>query len=85
MNDSIVTIVNIVRYNIVWLCSIYVTDQCHNSSLRHRQNLLKFWLSLSSKIRQYPCSEPPPDYQDLSTCHDWPVENATVDLLVSLK
>ena len=24
-------------------------------------------------------------YQDLSTCHDWPVKNAIVDLTISLK
>ena len=31
------------------------------------------WLSPSKK-RRYPCSGPPPLYQDLSTCYDWPVK-----------
>ena len=32
-----------------------------------------------------PCSEPPPVYQDLLTCHDWPVKKAIVDLPIKMK
>ena len=32
------------------------------------------WLSPSKKQRRYPFSGPPPLYQDLSTCYDWPVK-----------
>ena len=27
----------------------------------------------------------PPVYQDLHTCHDWPVKQATVDLPINMK
>ena len=43
-------------------------------------------LSPSAKQHQTPCSaEPPPVYWDLSTCHDWPVKKAIVDLPTRLK
>ena len=32
----------------------------------------KLWLSLSEKQHQDPCPRPPPMYQDLSMCNDWP-------------
>ena len=47
--------------------------------------IINFWLSLSAKKRQNPCSGLPPVYQDLSTCHDWPVKKAIVNLPVRLK
>ena len=46
---------------------------------------IKLRLSPSAKRCQNPCSTPPPVYQDLSTCRDWPVEKATVDLPIRLK
>ena len=45
----------------------------------------KLWLSLSAKQGRNPCSGPPLVYQDLSTCHDWPVEKAIVSIPVSMK
>ena len=33
----------------------------------------KLWLRPSVKQRRNPCSRSPAVYQDLSTCHDWPV------------
>ena len=45
----------------------------------------KLWLSLSAKQRGNPCSGPPPVYQDLSTCHDWPLEKAIVSFPISMK
>ena len=43
----------------------------------------KLWLSPSAKQCRNPCSGPPPVYQDLSTHHDWPVKQATVDLIAN--
>ena len=43
------------------------------------------YLSLPAKRCRNPCSTPPPVYQDLSTCRDWPVKKATVDLPIRLK
>ena len=45
----------------------------------------KLWLSPSAKQRQNPCSGFPPVCQDLSTRHDWLVENAIVDLPIRLR
>ena len=45
----------------------------------------KLWLSLSSKQCPNPCSGHPPVYQDLSTCHDWPVKKAIVNLSIRMK
>ena len=45
----------------------------------------KLWLRPSVKHRRNPCSGSPPVYQDLSTCHDWPVKKAIVDLPIKLK
>ena len=46
----------------------------------------KLWLSLSEKQRRNPSrSGPPPVYQEFSTCHDWPVKNAIVDLPVKIQ
>ena len=39
---------------------------------------IKLRLSLSAKRCRNPCSTPPPVYQDLSTCCDWPVKKANV-------
>ena len=36
----------------------------------------KHWLSPSAKQRRNPCSGPASVYQDLSTHHYWPFENA---------
>ena len=47
--------------------------------------IMNFWLSPPVKQRQNPCSRPPPVYQDLSTCHDWPVEEVIVKLPLRLK
>ena len=44
----------------------------------------KLWLRPSVKHRRNPCSGSPPVYQDLSTCHDWPVKKAIVDLPIKL-
>ena len=44
---------------------------------------LNFWLDLSVKKNPFP--GPPAVYQDLSTCHDWPVEDALVYLPIRLK
>jgi len=41
--------------------------------------------SQSAKQRRNPCSGPPPVYQDLSTRHDWPVENTIVEWPIRLK
>ena len=46
---------------------------------------LNFWLSPSAKQRRNPCSGSSPVYQDLSTCHDWPVNKANVNLPIRLK
>ena len=40
---------------------------------------------MSAKQCQNSCSGPPPVYQDLSTCHDWHVENAIVDLPIKME
>ena len=40
---------------------------------------------MSVKQCQNPCSGPPPVYQDLSTCHNWHVENAIGDLPITMK
>ena len=50
--------------------------------LCHRRNktLVKF-----AKQRRNPCSRPPSVYLDLSTCNDWPVKKAIVDLPIRLK
>ena len=45
----------------------------------------KLWLSPSAKQRRNPCSGPPPEYQDLSTRHDWPVKKAIVKKPISMK
>ena len=36
----------------------------------------KLWLRPSVKQRRNPCSRSPAVYQDLSTCHDWPVKKS---------
>ena len=46
---------------------------------------IKFWLSLSAKQRQNPCSGPPPVYQDLSMHYGWPVKKAIVKLPIGSK
>ena len=43
------------------------------------------WLSPSAKQRRNSCFGPPPEYQDLSAGHDWPVKKAIVNLPVRLK
>ena len=48
-------------------------------------DVTKLCLSLSVKQRRNPCSGSPTLYRGLSTCHDWPVENAIVDLPIRLK
>ena len=45
----------------------------------------KLCLSLSAKQHQNPCSGAPPVYQDLITCHDWPVKKDIVDFPVRMK
>ena len=40
---------------------------------------------LSAKQRRTPCSGPPPVFQNLSTHHDWPVENTIVDWPIRMK
>ena len=45
----------------------------------------KLWFSQSAKQCQTPWSGFPPEYKDLSTCHDWPVKKAIVDLPIRLK
>ena len=42
-------------------------------------------LSPSAKQCRNSCSGPPPEYQDLSAGHDWPVKKAIVNLPVRLK
>ena len=51
-------------------------------SLGHRQNLTL--VSPSVKPCQNLCSGPSTVYQDLSTCHDWPVKKAIVDLPIRM-
>ena len=46
---------------------------------------IKLWLRPSVKQRRNPCSRSSAVYQDLSTCHDWPVKKAIVDLPIRLK
>jgi len=46
---------------------------------------IKLRLSPSAKQCRNPCSTPPPVYQDLSMCRDWPVKKAIVDLPIRLK
>ena len=50
-------------------------------------DVTKIWLSLSVKQCQDHCSGSPPVFQDLSKQlhHDWPVENANVDLPIKIK
>ena len=36
----------------------------------------KLWLRQSVKQCRNPCSRSPAVYQDLSTCHDWPVKKS---------
>ena len=44
------------------------------------------WLSPKSvKQRRNPQSGPPPVYQNLSTCHDWPVKKVMFDFPIRLK
>lgn len=38
----------------------------------------------SAKQQQNPCSGSPHVYQDLNMCHDWPVENAMVNLPIEM-
>ena len=45
----------------------------------------KLLLSPSAKQCWNPCSTPPPVYQDLSACRDWPVKKAIVNLPIRLK
>ena len=49
------------------------------------QTEINFWFSRSAKQCQNPCPGPPPVYQDLGTCHDWPVNKAIVNLPIRLK
>ena len=46
--------------------------------------ITKLWLSLSAKQCRNPRSGPPPVCQDLSTCHDCPVEN-TINLPIKTR
>ena len=46
---------------------------------------ISFWSSPSAKQHQNPCSGRPPVYQGFSTCHDWPVKKANVNLPIRLK
>ena len=46
---------------------------------------INFHLSPSAKQHQNPCSGPSPAYQDLSTCRDWPVKKAIVNLPIKLE
>ena len=39
---------------------------------------VNLWLNLPAIQRQNPYCGPPSVYQDLSTCHDWPVKKAIV-------
>ena len=48
------------------------------------QTELNFWLDLSVK-KKILFLGPPPVYQDLSACHDWPVKDALVYLPIRLK
>ena len=45
----------------------------------------KLWLSLSAKQHQNPYSGAPSVYQDLITCHDWPVKKDIADLPIRMK
>ena len=45
----------------------------------------KLWLSPFAKQCQNPCSGYPPVYQDLSTCHDWPIKKDIVYLPIRMK
>ena len=45
----------------------------------------KLWLSPSAKQHQNPCSGAPPVYQDLITCHDWPVKKDIVNLPIRME
>ena len=47
--------------------------------------MLTLVISLSAKQRQNSCSGPPPVYEDLSTCHNWRVQNAIGDLPITMK
>ena len=64
------------RENRFSFCSIF-------PSLYHRWNLSL--VKPSAKQQQNPCSGSPPVYQDLSTCHEWLVKKAIVDLPISMK
>ena len=45
----------------------------------------KLWLSPSVRHCQNARSRPPPADKDLSNCHDLPVKNAIVNLLIKMK
>ena len=45
----------------------------------------KLWLSPIAKQCENPCSGYTPVYQDLSTCHDWPVKKDLIDLPIRVK
>ena len=48
-------------------------------------HMKELWLSLSVKQCRNHCCGAPLVYQDLSTSHDWPVKQASVDLLIKMK
>ena len=45
----------------------------------------KLWLSHPAKQCRNPCSGPSPEYQDLSTRHDWLVEKTIVVFPIRMK
>ena len=77
-------------------CNIEVRDHfCHHhvlkykvpSKIAHMSEELNYWISLSAKQRQKPCSGPSLVYQHLSTfiCHNRPVNKAIFNLPIRLK
>ena len=63
----------------------FFNSKNNNAAIPCTADETKLWSSPSAKQRWNLCSGPPAVYQDLSTCHDWPVKNVIVDLPIKIK
>ena len=79
----------------VWYSSSWLERWRHSQSQRGRVSRgsypvacaadeTKLWFSRSAKQRRSPCSSHPHVYWDLSTRHNWPVQNYIVDLPIKV-
>ena len=62
--------------------SVIIYDDCEVDCATDET---KLWLSPFAKQCQNLCFGYPPVYQDLSTCHDWPVKKDLIDLPIRVK